>query len=73
MVIPLFQHFNLPVFFWRDASEAQRSLRPFGLLMLLLLIGLLWAVVPAKGQSFKLVSFTKSTGGAPGRWVEVGE
>jgi len=50
-----------------------RSLRPFGPLVFLLLIGFLWLTGPAQAQTFKVGSFTKSTGAAPGSGVEVRE
>jgi hypothetical protein len=44
---------------------ASRMVYRLGFVKMLILVGLLGAAVPAQGQTFKVGSFAKSTGGAP--------
>jgi hypothetical protein len=46
-------------------SFGSRLVCRLGFVKMLILVGLLGAAVPAQGQTFKVGSFTKSTGGAP--------
>ena len=53
--------------------EGQRHRRSRILLMTLIFLFLICMAVAAQAQTFKVGSFTKRTGAAPGSWVEVRE